>query len=171
KVYITGASGTGKSTIAEELNKRNIFSFDIDVVEGLCDWRHKETLEKPRTKYHSGDWLEAHDFFCDVEKLKKLLDVDKEFVVAVGVASNQNDFLHLFDKVFLLQCGEEIFLNRLNARTGEDVFGRGKDEQEYLLGWHKNFEKDLIEHGAIPINTNKQIGKVVDEIIFKIKAE
>src|SRR3989344_7767959 len=118
KIYITGISGVGKSTLGIELNKRGIISFDLDAIKGLCHWQHKSTKE--RAHYYTGigkDWLDAHDYICDQKKLEALLSEQKGNVAVLGLASNQDDFLSLFDKLFLLHCKKEVFLHRLNTRN------------------------------------------------------
>lgn len=164
KIYITGVSGTGKSIVAEELNKRGIVAFDIDAVKDLCGWRDKETGEK--ADYYSGigkDWIEAHKWLCDVEKLRELLKKD-DTVVVLGLASNQDEYLNLFDRIFLLHCSEKTFLHRLNTREGEDEFARDSSEQEHILSWYKDFEKKMIERGAIAISIEDPLAIVVDKI-------
>ena len=59
----------------------------------------------------------------------------------------------------------EVFISRIDARTNND-FGKGKSEQEHILSWHKNFEKRMIDKGAVPINTEQPI-EAVAEIIFR----
>jgi len=169
KIYITGISGTGKSAIAEELNKKGIYTIDIDSDEfKLCYWKNKETKEAVYFEYGMGkDWMEAHGWYCDIEKLKKLLDVPKDIIVVVSITTNQNDYLNLFDKVFLLQCREEIFLERINIRTGND-FGKHPLEKEHILDFYRDFEKDLIEKGVIPINAEDSLDVVANNIISKI---
>lgn len=169
KIYITGVSGTGKSTMAEELNKRGIYTIDIDSSKfDLCHWKNKETKEKAYFEYGMGkDWMEAHGWYCDIEKLKKMLDVPKDVVVVVGLATNQNEYLNLFDKIFLLQCKEETFLERIDERTSND-FGKHPMEKIYILDFYRNFEKVFIEKGAIPINVEESIETVVNNIVSKI---
>jgi adenylylsulfate kinase-like enzyme len=45
KVYITGVSGTGKTTTAKELQKRGFYVISIDEVDNLCSWIDQETGE------------------------------------------------------------------------------------------------------------------------------
>ena len=165
KIYITGVSGTGKSTLAAELNKRGFLAFDVDVVPGLCHWQDKETKEMAEYSYGADkEWLAAHDWVADEEQLSKLLK-KADTVVVLGMTSNQERYFHLFDKIFLLRCSPEVFISRIDARTNND-FGKGKSEQEHILSWHKNFEKRMIDKGAVPINTEQPI-EAVAEIIFR----
>jgi len=169
KFYITGISGVGKSSVSELLNERGIFSIDIDAVKGLCHWRNKKTFEKAH--WYSGigeEWLEAHDWICDTEKLIQLLDQDKDIIVVVGNSSNQQGYLDLFDKVFILRCSPETFTDRINNRTNND-YGKHEIEQKRILSWYKNFEDRLIKQGAIPINTEESLDIIVDRIVGYIK--
>ncbi|MEI7810745.1 MAG: AAA family ATPase [bacterium] len=169
KIYITGISGTGKSAIAEELNKKGIYTIDVDSDKhNLCSWKNKETKENVYFEYGMGlDWMEDHGWYCDIEKLKGMLNVPEDIIVVVGLTTNQNEYLNLFDKVFLLQCSEETFLNRLKTRTSND-FGKHPLEENYILNMYKDLEKDLIEKGAIAINAEGPIETVVGSIISKI---
>ncbi len=92
---------------------------------------------------------------------------ENEFSVVVGLADNQSELFELFDKVFLLQCSEEAFLSRIKERTNHN-FGKHDSEKEMLLGYYKEFENDILEKGAISMNTDKPLDIVVDEIIKNI---
>ncbi len=166
RYYVTGVSGTGKSTIAEELNKRGIVAIDQDSDEyELCSWKHTETMEDAVFEYGIGKaFLEAHDYYCDVEKLKRLLDTAKGPAFVLGVSANQDEYLDLFDKVFLLHCSEETFIKRINARTTND-FGKHESEREHLLGWYKELERGLMDKGAIVIDTEGPVEGVIEEIL------
>lgn len=169
KIYITGVPGIGKSTVAKELNKRGIFTFDIDFVEGLCDWRNKKTNEKiDGDNKPNIEWLQAHDWVCNVEKLKEILNQDKKIIVAVGIAANQNRYLDLFDKIFLLQCKEKTFLDRMANRKGGNEFGEFPEERQYVLNFYKDFEQSLIARGAIVVNAEESPEVMVNSIISKI---
>ncbi len=168
--YITGVSGTGKSAIVAELKRRGILAYDIDGVSDLCHWRNRETKEK--AEYFTGigkEWLEAHEWICDPEKLEKLLKESNAGVIIAGIASNQKDFLHYFDKVFLLYCDEKTFLNRLATRNKGNQFAKDKSEQEHILSWYQDFQDEMLELGAIPINTEESIENVIQKILLKIR--
>jgi broad-specificity NMP kinase len=168
KFCITGIPGVGKSSVVEELNKRGIRSLDLDSMEGLCHW---EDVSGKRVEYHSGigkNWLDVNEYNCDLEKLKSIIDKGEEDVVVAGIVSNQDEFLNLFDKVFLLRCDEETFLHRLDNRENHD-FAKDKSEQDHVLGYYREFEDQMLEYGAVPINTGIPLKDVVEKIISEMK--
>ncbi len=170
--YITGISGTGKSTIGEALRKRGLLVYDLDAIPGLCYWKNKETGIE--AKYNTGvgkEWLEAHEWLCDTNKLKEILKGNLGTdVIVVGIASNQKEFLNYFSKIFLLYCSEETFINRLKTRDEGNGFAKDESEQEHVLSWYKEFEDGLRMLGAIPIDTEQSVDKVVSEIALHISA-
>lgn len=169
RYYITGVSGTGKTTITKELNKRGILAIDQDSKEyGLCSWKHNKTMEDARFEYGIGkEFLEANDWYCNIEKLKKILSENERISFICGVAANQDEYLNLFDKVFLLQCSPEMLVKRIDGRE-DHQFGKHPSEKEHILNWFVEFEKDLINRGAIVINSDNPINFVVDEILKNI---
>lgn len=164
--YVTGVSGTGKTTITKELNQRGIIAIDQDSKEfRLCRWKHNETMKDACFEYGIGnEFLEANDWYCDVEKLKKILHENNKISFVCGVSANQNEYLDLFDKVFLLQCSPDELVKRINKRE-DHQFGKHQSEKEHILNYYKEFEEDLINRGAVVINSDNSIDIVVDEIL------
>lgn len=169
KIYITGVSGTGKTTVAKELEKRGLYAISIDEVENLCAWVNKKTGEKDGGKNTvlNGEFVDTHDWICDIEYLKKLLDTDVNIAFVLGMAGNQEEFLHLFDKTLLLQCSPETFCKRIESRTDND-FGKDKQIQQQILDRYQPYAEEMLSKGAIPIDTEKGINEVVEEIIKQI---
>ncbi len=173
KYFITGIAGTGKSTIGNEFRKLGYEVFDIDAVEGLCHWKNKQTGNE--AKYDTGvgkEWLEAHDWVCDIPKLQELLEENQDKpTIIVGIAYNQEDFLNLFDKVFLLYCTPEVFIERLNNRHDGNNFGKDKSEQEQILSWYEDFETRMKNHGAIPVNAESPVEEIVEDVKDKFASK
>ncbi len=165
KYYITGISGSGKSTIAKELSKKGFAYFDIDDVKDLCYWINKETQENVGNIAGKGfDFVEKHRWVVNIEKMNELLSSYTEDLIVSGVCKNQEEFLDNFDKVFLLQCSEETFIHRLKTR--EDVrFGKDLGHQQGVINWHKKFENNMQEKGAISISSEGEIDEVVNRIL------
>jgi thymidylate kinase len=167
KTFITGISGTGKTSIANALKERGVIAFSIDEVEGLCHWVNK--TDGKVVDYEAKldkEFIDSHVWVCDTEKLKELIN-QNENVVVLGMAENQEEFIPLFDKVLLLQCKPETFLKRIESRE-DNVFGKDKSAQEYLLNTYQEFENKMLEKGAVPIDVEKPLEEVVEEIIKQI---
>lgn len=166
KVYITGVSGTGKTTIAKELEKRGFYTISIDEVENLCSWVHQPTGEK-----HGGkdteltlEFVDEHDWILDTEYLNKLLEKRVDVAFVLGMAVNQKDFLGMFDKIILLECSPETFTRRIDERTDND-FGKDPEIRKQIVVRCVTYAKEMLALGAISVNTEKQLNEVVDEIV------
>jgi broad-specificity NMP kinase len=168
KIFITGISGTGKTTAAKELDQRGFYAISIDEVEGLCSWIDQETGENHGGKFTKLDmeFVDRHDWICDIEHLEKLMNKDTDTVFVLGMATNQYDFLHLFDKIFLLECSPETFCKRIDERTDND-FGKDEEIKKRILGRYETYAARMKSLGAVSISTEKPIIEVVDEIILK----
>lgn len=165
KIYVTGVSGIGKTTIAKELENRGVHSISIDEAPGLCSWVNKKSGDK--VKYRAKlnkKFIGTHDWICDTQNLEKLMNEGDSLVVVLGSASNQKDYLYLFDKILLLQCKPDTFIKRIENRTDHD-FGKDKTAQDSILGWYEHFESEMLEKGAISIDAEKPIEEVVKQII------
>ena len=164
KIYITGISGTGKTTLANALHTKGFKTISIDETPGLCTWVNRNDGSKV---HYEGvvdkEFITGHKWVCFREDLRNLMSND-ENVFVCGVAENQDEYLDLFDKVILLQCEPEIFLHRLLHRTG-NPFGKDKSAQEYLVSTYKEFENNLIKKGAVQINVNRSLDEVIEDII------
>ncbi len=161
---ITGVSGVGKTTVAEELAKRGYEAYDMDAVPGLTRWEDDAGKPiKPPADPPKG-WFNNHHWNWDIKKLKKIMTSSKKDKYFSGTASNQKGHLGLFDKVFALVIDEQQLIDRLTNRTN-NPFGKHPNELADILSWHKWFENVLVEKGAIPINGTLPVDKIVSEII------
>lgn len=125
-------------------------------------------MEEARFEYGIGkEFLEANDWYCDIEKLKRILNENRNITFVCGVSANQNEYLNIFDKVFLLRCSPEELVKRIDKREDHD-FGKDPEEKEHILNWYEDFEKDLMNKGAIVINSDNPINVVVDDILKNI---
>ena len=170
KILITGVSGTGKSTICNELNKINYISYDIENENlGLCHMIRKDT-KKISKDYdeHNLESIKQHDWVCDIDKLNKLMSKNpKGIIFYCGTTSNLDDIIPMFDKIFLLKVDNEVLRKRLSKRTSNE-FARTADIQEWVFSWKDWWEEHMIKKGAIVINANKNLKETINDIIKKV---
>lgn len=140
------------------------------ILEALeCSWINR--LDGQKIDYEAvlnQEFINSHMWVCDKERLAKMLDEGKGTII-FGHAENQADFLHLFDKIILLQCAPETFLKRIMERKDND-FGKDETAQKYLLDTYKNFEESMLEKGAIPVSTERSLEEVVEILTVYFKA-
>lgn len=168
RYYITGVSGTGKSTLAQEFKKRGLNAVDLD--SGFCSWKNIKTgAEANINDKDSADFYNENDWYCDVEKLNNFLNEQTSPLYVFGASANQNDFLNLFDKIFLLKCSPETFCKRIDLRTNNS-YGKRASEKENELRWFEGFNSLMVDKGAIVINAEDSIEEVINHIISKYEA-
>jgi len=167
-ILIIGVAGTGKSSVCDELDKLGYKAFGIEDIEGMFTMVDRDTGEK--SKFYDNDDLDIvkkHDWKCDIDKLKELMSKQKGIVFYAGVASNMDDILSLFDMLFLLKASPETLTKRLNKKKS-NKFGGIKEVQEWLFSWKDWWEESMVSNGAIVIDANQDLKKVVEDIINKV---
>lgn len=168
-ILITGVAGSGKSSVCEELRKRGYKAYDIENIHGLFNMVHKKT-GKIADKYDNDnlEWVKQHDWICNKNKLQELVGKNaKGIVFYCGTASNLDELLFLFDKIFLLKVSPKILRERLNTRKSND-FGRTSEVQEWILEWKDWWENHMREKGAIIIDANQDIQEITTDIIERV---
>jgi dephospho-CoA kinase len=168
RFYLTGVAGTGKSTIAKALSDRGIAAFDICADPRLCYWRDRFTKTPVETERGVGKvWLEKNEHVCSVTKLKQLFHSHSGTIVVAGYASNQGEYLALFDKVLFLHCSAKTLLHRLQSRTNS-TFAKTAEEQAAVAAQSERAIPKLLAQGAIPISSEGSIAEVVERVASEL---
>ncbi len=152
---IEGVSGTGKTTVCEELKKRGYNAIDAD--EELAYYGDPKTGEP--TEKSPSNWIWKKDKTHEI-----LSGESKKPVFICGGAMNQNEFTHHFKKTFVLSIDDETLKHRLLNRTNND-FGKHPDELALQLEWNAGAIRNAKQKGAIIIDATRPVKVVVDEIL------
>jgi hypothetical protein len=162
---IEGVSGTGKTTVAEELEHRGYQVVHGDrALAGIGDPSTGKPLTAlpPDDIAESPEWKHKH-WIWNEDKVRSLVaSHDTAITFFCGGSRNLPRFIHLFDEVFVLDVDTESLKRRLQRRP-EDEFGGRADEQELILRLRATKE-DLPTTGKI-IDATKLVAQVVDEIL------
>ncbi len=151
---IEGVSGTGKTSVCNELQRRGYHAIHGD--RELAYQGDPETGTPTDSATH-----ENH--IWHVDKVKALVaNQDEAITFFCGGSRNFSKFIDLFDGVFVL----EVDLNTLNQRLDErpeNEWGRKKTERELIARLHQTRE-DIPKNGII-IDATAPLENVVDEIV------
>ena len=154
---IEGVSGTGKTSVCEELRRRGYVA-----IHGDRELRYQgrpTTFSSPETRHEHNLW--------DVEKVRRLAaNQDDEVTFFCGGSRNFKQFIDLFDEVFILDVDAETLSERLDSRP--DDWGKSKSERELVLRLHAT--KEDIPSPGIVLDATQPLVSVVDEILSHVRA-
>lgn len=167
---ITGYPGTGKSSVAKELQKRGRAAYDTEAMRG---YMHAVSITTGRripipNPVPSGWFNDTGACIWDAVKLPQLLAQPKTVFVC-ALADNQEAFYHLFDAIFLLVLDQTIMRHRLVLRT-TCAYGKDDGELSDIFTYHRQFEQSLLAQGALPIDTDKPLPEVVNDILAHVQS-
>jgi adenylate kinase family enzyme len=162
---IEGVSGAGKTTVAEELQRRG-----RHVVHGDRELAYHGDPEtgQPANGPAAGDGVDQvtwrhQGWIWNVDKVRALVaDQTHLQTFFCGGSRNHRRYIDLFDKVFALDVDLETLKRRVSGRA-EDEFGAKPDEWAMLARLHAT--KEDIPANAVSINATRPVAQVVDEIL------
>jgi hypothetical protein len=152
---IEGLSGTGKTTVCDELQRRGHHAIHGD--------RELAYRGDPQTGEPTAGFGHEHHIW-DVEKVRTLVaDDDHAATFFCGGSRNFSKFIDLFDGVFVLHVDLATLNRRLDERPDEEWGGGQPTERDRIIGWHQTNED--VPAGGTVIDATAPIEQVVDEIL------
>jgi shikimate kinase len=147
---VTGMSGTGKSSVIEELGRRGHRVIDTD---------HSPWSEEVASSGGSG-WEQL----WREDRLGALLAEDVEGSLFVsGCASNQGKFYDRFDAVVLLSLPLDVLLQRVASRV-TNSYGKHPAERQRIIDHVNTVEPLLRRTATVEIDTDRPLSEVVDAV-------
>ncbi|WP_214400977.1 AAA family ATPase [Pseudonocardia lacus] len=172
-IYVTGMSGSGKSSVRRELLRRGHLAHDTDE-DDLSSWRRATTGEPVARPDAATDrtreWYAEHEWSLPRRKVEGLVaGAGERSVFLCGSPTNGDELADLYDVVVCLTLDADTLRHRLAGRTGEE-FGSAPDELRLVLGWHASFEERYRRWGALMVDATRPLAEVVDEIVERTGA-
>jgi len=158
---IEGVSGTGKTAVCTELQRRG-----YQAIHGDRELRYQgdpEAGTPTDDRTHSPLW--------DVEKVKAFAaNQDEAVTFFCGGTRNLAEFIELLDGVFILEVDLDTCLRRIDERVALDPtdWGGKPAEREIIARLHQT--KEDIPKSGIIIDATAPIARVVDEILRQSEA-
>jgi len=165
---VEGVSGAGKTTVAEELERRGYQAVHGDrVLARRGDPTTGQVVDEPLAGW-SLEQRHRHHIW-DVEQVKALVtDHSRPLTFFCGGSRNSAMFLDLFDGVFVLEVDVETLDRRLDVRPA-DEFGNMPEERALVLRVH--LTREDLPAGGISTDATRPVTDVVDEILRHVEAD
>lgn len=169
---IEGVSGSGKTTVAEELQRRGYHVIDGDVKlayrgypetgEPLDELDLQRAIDNP--EFGQKNWI------WDIGKIKTIVaDHSKAISFFCGGSRNFSKFIDLLDGVFVLEVDDiNEILRRIDERVARDPTDWGGKPEEKVLIARMHATKEDTPKG-ISIDATAPLAQVVDEILRQCK--
>jgi len=157
RVLITGMSGTGKSSVIQELVARGYQAHDLDTAE-WSEWIDTDPSDL-LTPTQGKDWVWRED------RVQALLSQPEDGTLFIGgCAENMGQFFPLIDAVILLSAPVATIMERLRTRS-PDSYGRVEEERRRVKDLISTIEPLLRKSADHEIDTRRPIPATVDEIL------
>lgn len=170
-IYVTGAPGTGKSTIQRELTRRGYEAYDVDDPQfgGPVNKATGESTTVPPIGQRSEKWFEEHEWRLSRPAIVDLkARSEGKIAYLCGTATTENLVWDVFDKVLYLNVDEETLRSRISSREDND-FGKTEHELELILDRHRSAQENLSNLDVTIIDATKPVNEVVDDIVALAK--
>lgn len=151
---VEGVSGTGKTSVCDELNRRGYEAINGD--KDLAYQGDPETGEATDTVAHQ------HHIW-DVARVRALVaDHQDPVTFLCGGSRNFSKFIGLLDEVFVLDVDLETLHRRLDQRPQND-WGSKPSERDLIVRLHRT--KEDIPGTGVVIDATRPLADVVGEIL------
>jgi hypothetical protein len=166
-IYITGASGAGKSTVRTELQRRGYPAYDSDE-DHLARWFSDATGDEvPLPARRDDGWFASNTYKLPPETVRRIAaELGDTPGFLCGTVGNDNEIWDLFAAVISFSVDEASLRRRLTART--NGFGSTDTELQRVLDWHATVDIDNQRYGAILVNAARPITEVVDDLLTRL---
>ena len=172
---VEGLSGTGKTAVAEELQRRG-----YHVIHGDRELKYRgdpQTGEPVQEPIHASAlekaiWQQAHHLW-DLDKVKAVLaDHSRAISFFCGGSRNFSKFIQLLDGVFVLEVADlETLYQRMDERVARDPTDWGGKPEEKQLVARLHRTKEDIPHVGMIIDATQPLVSVVDEILRHVHTQ
>ena len=166
---VEGVSGSGKTSVATELQRRG-----HQVVHGdrqlkyVGDPETGQPLPVPAAfpdVRSRAEWIHRHLCWSVDAVVSLVRDRDAELTFFCGGCRNAAHFLHLFEAVFVLDVDRETLDRRLEERPEDEWAGRGRRVERDLVLRLQQTRHDLPD--GTQVDATRPLTCVVDDILSR----
>jgi gluconate kinase len=154
---IDGLSGTGKSSIYEELNRRGYHAISSDRT-----WAYSADPNTglPGGPVHHDNWM-----WDKTKAIPALENCDPDGLFVCGSCRNCDELRPYFTKVFNLKIDDNTMRRRL-AERNKNEFGKKPEEVELMLKLNREDDRPA---NSIDVDAARPLKDVVDDILAQCR--
>lgn len=165
RIFVGGITGSGKSTVAGVLKERGLICLDDSFDQNLSYWANKQTGERAPEPV---DFSQPLDWNLDGQYLQEQFEsAGNQIILIFDNAANQSSYYHLFDRLLALVADNKTIEYRIRNRVGNS-FGKDPDELAWVLKENERLTRELRSVGALAIDANKPVEKVVNQTLSHV---
>ncbi|SBU97580.1 shikimate kinase [Streptomyces sp. Ncost-T6T-1] len=151
-IFVTGMSGTGKTTALNQLEQRGYKVVDTDVGGWIADLPH------PDVACVEPQWREDR-----IDALITEHEISGEPLFIAGTVWNQGKFYPRFREIVLFSAPLEVMLERITKRDN-NPFGKTAEQRDQIVADTAEVEPLLRASATVEINTSQPLAEVVDKL-------
>jgi thymidylate kinase len=166
--FVTGISGSGKSTVRNHLRRQGYLAYATDE-DGYASWFDNETgdeyLQQTTSAERTPEFGRRYSWKVPRDKVLQLAaDAAERPIFLCGAVANEVEVWDLFAGVVALDIDTDTLKQRLASRTDND-FGKSDHEREQVLAWHADSRAAYHRAGHLVVDATKPIDDVVDQVL------
>lgn len=168
-IYVTGISGSGKTTVCDELKRRSFEAYDTDN-DGIAFFYHNETgqaITHPvAPEDRTPEWRAQYTWKALPETVEALRAkaASKAIFLCGATANDADELWGAFARVFALTVDEATLRHRIINRDSNN-FGKNAHEFNIVVEWQKTAATDYRKLGARLIDATQSVEQVADDIL------
>jgi thymidylate kinase len=164
-IYVTGPSGTGKSTLGRLLREEGFETYDEDDPQtGTAhNLQTGKTVPIPSVDKRDADWFTRHEWRMLDSAKRRLQEAAATRQIILFGNTIKPEGQAIFSKVIYLKVDDKTLQGRILGRKDND-YGKSEAEMKGILTRKKAMDSAYNESNAIVIDATKPLQAVDDQI-------
>lgn len=161
--FISGVSGTGKTTLMHELRRRGEEAHDTDVECIRCSKQTGKPIGYEEAKKDGYDWIYPNEA---IQKLKSQSRGKNIFLL--GSIDNPNAVRAIADEYIWMNIPLDVLITRLDTR--EKDYGKSPSERQLILSLYKKMKSE-IGPTIFTLDATKPVEAITDDLMAHVNNE